>query len=385
MSRFVGADPTLKDALEDFEKLVVAAGGDIHPALRVHHERGSFSFHSDLDPGTEEKLISLPESALLPLKWIKIGLKGDDLVVQGTAPEFNSDKCPLLEGLMTILNLTQKIKTHRERFPWIVFGKDQALVKTLLDGRPDLTFSREIEDNLTAGLNEDWVIQSFLMTRTLEPERGSKFLMPFVDFGNHHFRAHPFGKSEEKKGDPSVVVQNSKPNPTSTECFIRYGNFDAMDLYLSFGYPDSSAPFVRSIPVTLDFGNFGSIKINTIPTDEVQGPLPPGLQNLRFYFPKIIDYGPGFLNLSHMYIPGPNAPRALVRVLEALIKTLSPSIDVASLKRLVGESERKILEKNKAYYQALKAAMLAHSSYSGAEAQSVCDIQLAHLDAYQLL
>ena len=175
----------------------------------------------------------------------------------------------------------------------------------------------------------------------------------------------------------------------SDECHVRYGPYDALDNLLSYGFVDRSAPFVRSVPFEVDLGEAGLLRVGGRVAGMKQGKFPPKVADLRLFLPTVTAEESGLLEVSHLIVPGRQAPQALRRVLALLLARLAPETGAAARQAMVRRMESTLLERNIAYYQELIEEIGAVRDVpQGARvvldmAKEAADFQLARLREYQ--
>lgn len=184
--------------------------------------------------------------------------------------------------------------------------------------------------------------------------------MPFVDFVNHDFRARPYRLArDEGAAERTLSTFADRPVDGSAECFTRYNVIDALDSYLNYGFLDRSAGFVSSVPVTLELPEGLRIDVRGEGGAPFKGALPEDLRDLWLFMPQIRSREADRLAVQRLLLPGGHAPRALRRVLGALLRLLRPEAANALVRDAIVEAERQLLAANRAYYRDLAEAAAA--------------------------
>lgn len=340
-------DAEIERLLRDLAQQVLDSGGFLHPELKIRTRQGEIMVESNASrPGP---LVRLPGSCLLPIDEVKFDLDGDDIVVSSHASGYGRDKRAMLDTLIAIYNYGKKIHHHRGEMPWLAFAETPELLDTLYQARADGPRPNKFYKLAKEGNLEQLALESFIDSRTLHylfsNQPPQSVLMPFIDFFNHHVASPSFGSD----GD-ALLVNLSRPVTGSSECFVRYNMLDAMDTYLNYGFVDASAPFLRSVPVHIDLSDIGTIHILGRASQPGKQPPPPALKDLRALLPSFAQHSDNELTASHLFIPGPNAPKSMHRILGTAIQRLTPRIVPEDLRANVDLAVQQVLSCNEDYY-----------------------------------
>lgn len=346
-------DTRMLDLLRELETLVSGAGGFLHPDLRIVVDNGQISVESAAP--IDELLVRLPESCLVPVDDVQFVLHGDDVAVASVPPEYGEVHGAMLECMVAIYNLGDKIRQHRAELPWLVFSDQTDLLTQLHAARLDAPKPTRFFELAMNGDTDALTLESFVATRALPlrfSDRGSRrVIMPFVEYFNHHSLSPSFQRQD---GDLGVVC--SRPDADSNECFIRYIAMDAMDTYLNYGFVDRSANFLRSVPARIHLPGIGTIGIKGRIAQPRKQPLPESLKGLGMYLPRFERISDKTLVAAQMLIPTTDLHHRLGRALDVMIRNLVPegvSHDVL-LTALESASDQ-LLRANDLYYSDLQS------------------------------
>jgi len=184
--------------------------------------------------------------------------------------------------------------------------------------------------------------------------------MPIIDFVNHHPDGSNFGLSdnEKKTGKARFVsIMDARPVPNSNECYAYYNQMDTLDAFVNYGFPDSNANFVRSMPLNIDLGEAGSLAVQSASYGMIKQRLHKSVAGLRPYIPTTLRNDNEGIEVSHLAIPvTEDAPNALRRVLRMLISNRSARIfNTEQVWEYVVAAEKTIVESNIDFYKNLIA------------------------------
>lgn len=385
MATIISDDPAIKRVLEKLVTLVTDNGARLHTEIEIVCLKGELSINSQLDHLNSEEIIMIPETCLPAVNDFKISLKGDKLIAEPDASK-NVSKLHIsvFDLMVELFNLTGKISAHLKISPRLTLRNAPNIIEHLY--LPSL----DSEDNSDL---DAAVINSFIATRH-KTHAGRKVLMPIIDCLNHHYNAKPFKRVNADKG--GIVIFNSKPVASSNEVFVSYNPFlDALDIYKHCGFVDIFYPLCRSIPLLIDMGTIGKIRVRR--DIEQKAPLDASVdqkdidypKDLHIYFPTIQQADKDTLTISSLIIPSETAPMSLRRILGNLIKRLSPDIGDADLVTCIYQVEAMILKVNHDYYDKLATLLDSEpeaniSSDTKETLLLLIQTQKKHLDEYQM-
>ena len=262
----------------------------------------------------------------------------------------------MLEAMVGLYNRSGKFKTHLKGHPLLHFDTHSELVRCLLQTREgqDIDIVRGILEK--PEFFDELALLTFFKSRLLYCKlhemnaRPSAVLIPVVEFMNHHSSGAVFESLYSKKGNV-LATQAAMPLEGSRECFTRYGRFDALDTYLHYGFIDEGANYLRSVPMQIDLGGVGVIRVRAFSANVPAQAIPEKLRDLAFYFPQVkVDSVRKVVEVSHLFIPQENARFSLRRILEFIVQSLMGGESVSVCSSYIEEAENQVVKMNLDYY-----------------------------------
>ncbi len=386
MVSVIADKPVIERLLRRLVALSEDAGAEFSRDLVVKCTDGNLSIEAPPEqPGSV--LLRLPWHCLVPILPFRIVIADDTFVIASHEPELTGACVAMMEALLELYNLTDKLAVHRRTSPWSLAASQPELLRHLLAGRR-LPFA-----NLIASGNRDELdLQSFFHSRVLgytEAPEAPEFsvLMPVLDAMNHHWEGAGYALDDRDERGLALTMTRSRPLPgTGNECFARYGVNDCFDCWMSYGFVDDTPPYVRSLAMEIDLPGLGTIHVADVRATRAKEDLPPPVQDLSFHIPKLLARRRNQINTASVFVPGPQAPRALRRTLGFLIAELNPGRPLT--RDLVLHAERQIIATNQAYYQALIAFLRSMPLKDAMQRPTlenfirVCEFQLRRLRDY---
>jgi hypothetical protein len=363
-----------------------AGGAEFSPDLVVRCVDGNLSIEAPPD-SVGNVLMRIPWDCLVPLAPFHFAIAEDKIVIASHEPELTGACVAMMEAMLELYNLTNKLAVHRRTSPWSLAASHPEILPNLLTGR-----APGYRDLIVSGNRDELELQTFFKTRSLgytetEATPGYSVLMPILDAMNHHLDGAPYGLDAGGTHGPTLTMARSRPSPgTGNECFACYGGHDCFDIWMGYGYLNDTPHFVRSLRIGLDLPGRGMIQTTDGFVRRKKEVLPSSVSDLQFYIPALFARKPGQINIASLLIPGRQAPRALRRTLQFLITELNP--DRPPSRALVLHVEQQVIAANTTYYEALAAFL--HAMPLKDELQRpilenfirMCELQLGHLRDY---
>ncbi len=350
--------------LRSLVDLVEKQGGFLNKRLVIRCQEGNFSLCSKDSSLAGKWIVRLPPSCLLPLKQFELSVSGDAFHVASHASEFSGRRLELLEVFLALLNETGKAASLKATDPGMVQVDDPELHARLAEGRVQGSGQarkgqdpggRNPEKLLLLALNKTRALVVGKGDSQATPENGLVF-MPVIDFVNHHCLAPGFDHQVEPGGHQRLSLQGFFPFPNTMECFAKYSDYDAYDLYLNYGYVERNTIFARSVPVVISLPDLGTIKVRASVATVTHPNLPPRMAHLAPYLPAIaVDHDARVAEVSFLLIPRQTTlPMALREVLDIVFSYLDPSLALTKRMQYLEMAEGQLLSENVKYYKALR-------------------------------
>jgi hypothetical protein len=336
-------------------------------------------------------LIRLPWDCLVPVELFELCVAGDDIVMSSHEPELGSQSVAHMEALLELYNVTGKLYHHRRTSPWSMLAAHRALLEHIGQRLPS-DLSAMFDRFITSEDTNELMLASFLHARVYdyrENEKAPSFplLLPIIDFMNHDLQGAPVQFEEQADGELAASVKRSVPGAsTGNECFAFYGLYDSFDTWMSYGFVDETAPFVRSIPMTIELPRLGTLRLANFVRMRPPEQLPTEMRDLHLFVPQLLARHGNHTEVTSLLIPAPQMREALRRILAFLISEMSPGHP--QQRDLAMQAERQILDANRTYYANLAARLRSLTLKDPLQRPildnfgRMCDRQLAHIQNY---
>lgn len=373
---------------------VTDIGGRIDDEADLFCDQGYLGVRSRRARASNEPLVMLPESGLIPMDKVKIRLSGNHLELADHHSDMGPQRVALFETMLELYNLTRKIEDHQRSCIWAALADEPRLMQQFLGSQATIMPLKEFYDCYQANERERLIIRTFFEARMLAFKAKNCadrdfMLMPIIDCFNHHINAPPYINKKNDDGRLCLSVLDSCRDADTGESYVRYGLFDASDLLVHFGFVPNATPFVRSIPLSLKFDHTKEIRIRAFARGPYPESLPEPIADLRNYAPERLEETEDHVVYSHIIVPGANAPFSMRRILSMVISQACRKQGTSDVQELVAGAEDIIVAENSKFYQGLLQA-LAGIAPTGKNAtmlemlKKMAALQLQHLRNYSL-
>lgn len=370
MATVISDDDKIGKIIGQLITAIRSNGGYLHPGLTIQCRNKQLSVHAPAGTTIDGYAIKIPHACLMPVDEFQWGLTGNDIVIRSASQRVTPLQREITDLIIDLYNSTDKIGQFRQCCLDLKAKNNYKLIETMYSVRP---LSFESFKQRQSKNEQDIILECFFQTRyyhlfqssSTDPDDSIRVIIPIIDLTNHHIRGESTRNSvflpETADEAPFLCIKCASPVRGSDECFHHYGNRDPYELFVGYQYIDRHTDFLRSVPLTVDLGDIGSMEIFSQITSPgyPRSSLPPELVDLYFFIPPLNLTAAGAIQLGYIYIPGQSAPYSMRRVLVASLRKLNRSLSPQQLEQKVLAAERQILKKNLEFFNKLKELVLA--------------------------
>lgn len=382
-----GATPPVRELCA----LLGAHGCWFNPDLLIRLREGQIGLFSRHPHQDRRSYIRLPLSLMPCQDDFHFSLSNGGLGCQPLTDRATAPQQQIMQAVVALYNANSKLEWWGQTFPLLALEDHPELLTAICQAKTHNPKLNKYLALAAQGEREKLLVESFLGSRVfrltgeqrrragLDERKQSEDLvtLPVIDLFNHRIAAEPYVINHQPP--PSSMRVFARPDPESGELFVRYNLYDAVDTYLFYGFVDSTAPWLGSIPMVLEAG--GRVRYQVLNTGAASpGKLPKNLQDLRLLMPNI-SRRKGVACLSRLLIPGPAAPRSLQRILAHLVRRQLSEVGQNELLTLVAALEEQLIEANLQWWRHLskKVGTLAEEH----PLAQLCRQSTAHIERYR--
>lgn len=385
--------PEVEHNLRRIIEIIVDNGGYIDEKLVIHGCEGQLAVLAPFDVAPSTPIIVVPRELLLPVDELELSLEGDMLQILSFKNGTPSIRKEMARLMIELFNNCNKIAWHKRVTPWIYHYEDPELFKFLVSGREPENGFPFLHNTEAKDINA-LLIHTFLMTRWLLVDHGPNTksvaaLMPIVDLVNHHPNGRPYHRNVDENGSVFLQIYKSSCKYGSDESFVSYGIRDAHDILLFYNYVEADTFFLQSAPFEMELPGIGKLHVSNAMESTSADNLPDNLRDLSIYFPAV-KYNPLIrqIDISRLMIPQQNAPRALRRIIGAILQSTTPGISERQTRKLVSLVENRVIASTMDNYHSMKMFLQNYQPDRRQEtvvnmALQVADIQINKLSFYK--
>ena len=350
--------PDAAAALHALAMDVFGEGGAVRQGTLFRAVRGDLTVHhrSPGDP-TCASLIEVPLACMPPTAAFRLSLTRGRLRAarDPDGPAVTSVQARTFAGLIELYNALEKPWQWARQSPWLTLWDDPALLGHLAHahravGRP------RAWGLYRARAWRELLVHSFIRSRAfaLRPDSGAgpprDVLLPLLDALDHHDAAGRFQRAQrpglEGGPRPVLAVAPAQPVAGSDACRVAYNVLDAQLALLHYGFLDSSAPFLLSVPVRVRIDAGATLCVLSA-TGRFHDPLPAELEPLRAWMPRVLRSPPDVLAVTRLPMPPAGEAARLVAVLRTLIARAWPNWDDARSAAAAARAAQALLAANR--------------------------------------
>lgn len=369
-------------------------GAWIHDDVTFDVSGGDITLHRSTASEGRERLIHMPASLMPALDEFEFEMRGNAISFT-PRPEASVVHTEIMSLIVSIYNKANKVGQWRERFFLTALTEaDKGIADKLQSLKPMQGKLKKYTEMRKSGKLDELAMESFFGSRLFRLSgplmkasgRGDgpakQVFLPVIDFINHNTSAGGFGMANDPQDGPSMNIVAASPEPNS-EIFVRYNVFDPVDTFMFYGFVDKTAPWLASVPMTINVPNGRAVRVVNSGAARKKEP-PKAFSDIRAYLPVIQPRRDGSLMVSRLFIPGKQAPRALRRVLSLIVRAASEASTRPEVMKAVLAVENAIVVKNLEWWTNFRTEIDAMSESPMKQSLvELCDTSADHLKAYR--
>jgi len=396
----VGEDHHVVKLIRDLIDHLKNMGARFNEELRIVESNGELSIQSYTSPQQPEELLSVPLTCMPLLADYQMKIVNDELTVINKSEMLNPLAAPVMESLKNIYNSTNKFVKWTNTYPLLTLKNHPKLVELLLSSKLSsgklLHFKRLYDD----GLWDDLLLASFFGSREFTymseylansgintTNKSEKGLLSIIDFINHKTNSAWYSMNT----DNNHIEIIASPDPENREVFVQYNISDPVITYLLYGFVDTNAPWLYSVPNELETLSGLKIIILNNPNSVFEGGSNEN-QLLDKFMPSEIKRNGLNVLVSSLIIPNLTARNSLPQVLQNILKKHDVEgvySDVARLENEVRHIEKQLLINNLNYWKNFSAEVNVQDSEENKlseltrnDLHNLCDFSIEKITSY---
>jgi hypothetical protein len=238
--------------------VMLRSGSLIADDLTIHERGGDFWCSIEVEPGIAGRpLLAYPPECQVPMDSIQWA---DDphllRPLDGLSQLSDSQRC-ILDHWLALVNDADKLNKIRQRKPLFALKQQELRGHLAAAGYSDLNQPPPTEAAALHKVLITWHSGSGGKTSNGEKQQRQHHLIPLQHFFNHH----PDGGNQGQTSPEGWCLVTTGRNSSDQQTYENYGDLDALQLLMGFGYVEKDTPVVHSVPAELDGGAIGSVRL----------------------------------------------------------------------------------------------------------------------------
>ncbi len=326
-ARFIGENTQALKLIESLVAALEEKGAVFHPDLRFVEQGGELSIKSFVQAEQQPVLISIPLDCMPLLCDYSFSIEDDLLKVNSNKQQISPNNQYIMQLMVELYNCTNKIQAWQTSHPLLSLKDHPELVDYLykhVKKSAKLVKHKLLFDQ---GRWHALIIDSFIGSRefnfTQQQLASSgieikntieKGLLTIIDLLNHKYGENGY-LTNEQTGALNII---NKPNEKTQEVSVHYNKLDPLLSYLIYGFVDSQAPILHSIPSTIkclsgvEFIVMGSI-------GRTQSEIIEMAPHLEEYLPSGFMREGNSIIVRNLFIPNRSAKHTLHEVIKLIL------------------------------------------------------------------
>ncbi|GAA0351095.1 hypothetical protein GCM10009092_14340 [Bowmanella denitrificans] len=396
----LGNNPAAQSILTELVAELQHRGAELHPDLQLIVDGGNLSVRLKNASELAGQCMAIPFTAMPIASDYQFSVdKHLNLQMQPRTKMLNPSAVRVMQLLVALYNTCHKLKDWRDSYPLFALAGHKAVFQKLVSARSDQDKFQHYYADTQAELDNKVLLESFFASRVLgvaaqqisqwtgNPcDTEQRVFIPIAELTNHQTGAPRFQFNSHKR----LFSSHYPAGPAGREVFAQYNLDDPVLSVLLYGFVDTSANWLYSIP--LHFTSQSGLSISL--ANELQvadaAKLPAQLADLAEFLPGVVKRTDQHLYLSKLVIPDASRTDTLKRSIAASLKVVDIDgrfNDPAMLATEVRQIEQQIIKANLAYWRELSNLLSELTDSIAADTfemlNSLCQFCITHIRAYK--
>jgi tetratricopeptide (TPR) repeat protein len=364
--------PKLAHVIKRLKVALESHGASFHPDLTIVEDQGELTVNVTSLSEKNETLIAVPLKCIPLVNDYRFSIDTHNMLAMKAKKNMrNPDARVIMELLVALYNACNKIEKWKHSFPLFLLAGFDSIFNKLVQTQSSAVMYQGYYAPSFDEISDAILIKSFLGSRVLNFDStdllkiGIKAknkleagFLPIVDLINHRMGANTFVVDSSI----SCLRAFTGIGDAGREVFAQYNLDDPLITLLCYGFVDTSAKWIYTLPVTLKTESGLLIKVNNDVTEVMRENVPKHLLGLADFFPAEVNRIGILVTVSKLVIPGTEYSDSLRSILSHILKNVDYEGIYNDPDKLFVEIrfiERQIIAQNEKYWFELKGLVLA--------------------------
>lgn len=398
-SGVAGDDPDTVKIIKQLIKSLEAMGAWFHESMAIQVKEGNVSVLSAADISNVERLMRVPIACMPLVNDFYYDL--DDNLQLSCKPkknQVNPNANNVMGLLVKFFNATNKIEQWKNAYPLFALKGEKEYVGKLLGAKSIKSKYHNYFFDETTDISSESIIRSFFGSRVFNfskddfrkiakkfKNKSEEGFIPIIELINH--KMGTMGFHLDKKNQH--LATHFSPMHAGQEVFVQYNLDDPLVTFLTYGFVDTQAPWVYSIPLGTRT-NLGFV-FNIANTISAANPdkIPEELKSIGQLIPGNAHRSGNIASLSSLIIPGSEQIHSLKKVIAHFVKKFDIEGYLQTeeqIKRGVEHIERQVIDQNIKFWKDM--LVMSNSMKNKVDASTfeqlicLCNFYIDHINNY---
>jgi hypothetical protein len=365
-----GVSGNSKDTVQIIKKLqseLENMGANFHKDLSIVEHDGDIRVTLANSNEKNELLMNVPVKCMPLLNDYQFSLdKSGQLVAKAKKSMMNPEANKIMQLLAQMFNASNKISSWKKSYPLFLLSGYGNIATKLFQAKSNASVYANYCPKDNSQISDEAIIKSFFESRVMDFDKASlrknkvktkreveHGFIPIIELINHKMGASSFQTQTNK----ASIQTFSGIGEAGREVFVQYNLDDPLVTLFTYGFVDTSAEWIYSVPLVVKTSTQLNIQIANHVKPANTANMPDHLVGLADYMPSDVSRQNNTVQVSKLIIPGAKHTHSLRAVLAYVLKRIDSEgiySDSDRVDKEVEFIERQIIDKNKAYWESLE-------------------------------
>ena len=366
----IGDDVNVVNIIEKLIKQLTKKGATFHPAMQIRINKGNISVYASRKIEEIGKLMRVPLNCMPIISDYRFSLNEDSkLKAELKKAPVNPGAAEILHTCIEMFNATNKLAMWKQSYPIFQLAGYPNLANALLSAKSHSSKYAKLYNDSTDDISENAIINSFLGSRVFSfrkhhlRKQGIKIkrereegIIPLIELINHKMGAPAYEINEE---GPLLEVPTRSAS-TNEELFVQYNLDDPVVTFLQYGFVDTYAPWLYSVPLKIESLTGLVLEVNNLIGSKSITDLDVRLHHLAQYIPEQYARVGNVIHLGSLIITHEQDAGQLPEVLRYILTSHDLEghyLDEDLLLRDIQHIQRQVIDLNINFWNGIKSKL----------------------------
>jgi tetratricopeptide (TPR) repeat protein len=382
----------LKKALEKM-------GAIFHPELTIVEQDGDIVVRSRSSNINQEQYMDVPLICMPLVNDYRFSIdENGNLCTQPKKVMLNPQAAHIMMILTDMFNSCNKLQAWRHTYPLFALSGFDNIVNKLLTAKSSALSYIKYYASTADQITNNAIISSFFSSRVFNftsanlrqvgiksKNKNEMGFIPIIELANHKMGTCGFETDIKSQSLKAYAT----PGEANRELFVQYNLDDPLVTLLTYGFVDTSAPWIYTVPAVLKTRTGLSLEVQNHMASIAPKEIPNHLSGLAHYLPANVLRKNNKVHISKLVIPDSKNQQSLRVVLAYILKKVDLEgfyLNPLLLEQEIESLELQLLLLNQRYWTELNTLVQAQlnanppvPSIAASQLTELCEFCLQHI------